>query len=72
MTDEPKKLRPVDVARALGVSRPYAWQLLKGDRTLTTAMAVKIARKTGHKIGPVADASDAELAILERFEGDAA
>lgn len=68
MSDEPAKLRPVDVARALGISRVYAWQLVNNDRPFSRAHAIKLFRATGHKLGPIADASDAEIAILERFE----
>jgi transcriptional regulator with XRE-family HTH domain len=69
-------LTPTKLSRAVGISVPYASQILKGEgdgaRTPSLALAIRIYRATGHKLGPVAGASDAEIDTLERFQGSAA
>lgn len=34
-------------------------------------MAVRIFNATGHKLGPIAQASDDEIAVLGKFQGSA-
>ena len=65
------ELTPTTLSRAVDISVPYASQILKGVRTPPQAMAIRIFRATGHKIGPIANASDEEIAVLERFSGAA-
>ena len=62
-----QKLRPTDVARQLGCSVGYASQLINGVRPLTVATALKIATLTGHKFGPIANATDEEVSLLRKF-----
>ena len=38
-----KGLRCIDVAKELGISKTFYWQLENGKRTLTYKMSVKIA-----------------------------
>lgn len=69
-------LTPTSLSRAVGISVPYASQLLKGPkseggRDMPLGLAIRIYRAVGHKLGPISDASDAEIAILERFQGAA-
>ena len=61
-------LTPTLVAQTLGISLPYASQLLSGARGLSRERAILIYRATGHRIGPIRDATDADIAVLERFE----
>lgn len=75
MENAPEALTPTKLAKAVGISVPYASQLLNDNpaerRTPSHALAIRIFRATGHRLGPIADASDAEIAILERFQGAA-
>lgn len=64
-------LTPTKLSQAVGVSVPYASQLLAGKRIPPQAMALRIYRATGRKLGPIATASDDEIAVLERFQGAA-
>lgn len=61
-------LRPAALGRAVGISKTHASHVINGIKPPTKALAIRIFRATGHKLGPIADASDAEIAILERFE----
>jgi hypothetical protein len=76
MANTDTDLTPTKLARAAGISVPYASQLLKkpgsdGSRTASLQMAIKIFRATGHKLAPIADATEEEIATLERFQGAA-
>lgn len=71
-----KPLTPTELSRAVGISVPYASQLLRkageaGARTASFGMAIKIYRTTGHKLPPIESATDDEIAVLERFQGAA-
>lgn len=70
--DAPDTLKPTKLAEALGISLPYASQLLGGTRTINPALAVRIYRATGVKLGPITEATDAEIDVVERFNGAAA
>lgn len=69
--DEPEKLTPTKLSQAIGVSVPYASQLLSGERTPPISTAIRIYRATARKFGPIAHATDAEIDTLERFQGAA-
>lgn len=58
---------PTSLAKALSISVPYASQILSGKRDMSRDMAVQLFRKTGEKLGPIAKATDREIAILESF-----
>lgn len=68
-------LTPTKLSEAVGISVPYASQLLSDvpgkRRRPSQAMAIRIWRATGHKLPPISDASDEEIAVLERFQGAA-
>lgn len=61
------KIRPTDLANELGCSVPYASQLLSGARPLTVKGALRIHARSGHKFGPIANATDAEVRLLRKF-----
>jgi plasmid maintenance system antidote protein VapI len=65
------ELTPTALSRAVDISVPYASQILKGVRTPTQSMAIRIYRATGKKFGPIMEATDAEIDVLERFQGAA-
>lgn len=64
---EQPSLTPSALKDAVGISQAYASMILSGERTLKLPLAIEIFRKTGHKLGPIADASDEEIDTLERF-----
>jgi hypothetical protein len=66
MTTLPDK--PTELASLLAISVPYASQLLSSARPWPRTLAIAAYRKTGVKLGPIADASDADIDVLERFE----
>lgn len=61
-------LTPTAMASRVGISVPYASQLLSGRRTPSRALAVRIWRGTGQKLGPLAHVADADIEVLERIE----
>lgn len=75
-TASPSPLTPTSLSQAVGISVPYASQLLSKEagrkaRQPSMSMAVRIYRATGHKLGPIAGATEDEIAVLERFQGAA-
>lgn len=68
MSEPPFDLTPNRLAQAVGISQPYASQLLSGKRPLQLGLAIRIYRTTGVKLGPIAGAADEDIAVLERFE----
>jgi transcriptional regulator with XRE-family HTH domain len=65
------ELKPTGLAKAAGISVPYASQILSGVKTPTQATAIRIFRATGRKFGPIARATPEEIEVLERFQGAA-
>ena len=66
---------PIEIAerlRAAGVSASYASQLSRSVRKPSQRLAVRIYRETGVKLGPIASATDEEIAALESLLGKAA
>jgi len=81
-TGELAPLTPSVLSKALGISMPYASQILsdnaKINRPPKVPLAIRIYRATGHKLGPIAEATDDEignlekhLEALEKFQGAA-
>lgn len=61
------ELSPTLLARLCEISVPYASQVLSGARELPRELAVRIYRETGHKLGPLVDATEREIKALERI-----
>jgi len=61
-------LTPTAMANRVGISVPYASQLLSGRRVPSRALAVRIWRGTGQKLGPLTHVEDADIEALERIE----
>jgi hypothetical protein len=61
-----------ELALAMGISRAFASQVLTGVKPMPRALAIRIFRWKGVKLGPIAAASEDEITVLERFEGRAA
>jgi DNA-binding transcriptional regulator YdaS (Cro superfamily) len=60
-------IKPSKLAGALGISVPYASQLLGGQRTPNAELALRIWRAEGPKLGPIEALSDDECDQLERL-----
>ena len=67
--NSPPCVRPTQLAAALGISLPYASQLLSGARVPQQALALRIWSAARVKLGPIATLSDDECAQLERLTG---
>jgi hypothetical protein len=55
---------PSKLAKAAGISRSYACEILQG-RSPSRVRAIEIFRRTGLKFGPIASLSDSEIDALE-------
>lgn len=60
-------IKAADLQR-IGVSKPYAHQIARGHSP-SVAMAFRIMRGTGVKLGPLAGLNDDEIALLEKMQG---
>lgn len=62
-------ITPIELQTRAGISKGYASDLLAGNKKPSPAMAVRIFRLAGLKLGPIADLTDAEIAVLEKMHG---
>jgi hypothetical protein len=69
--DPREELTPTRLSKAVGISVPYASQLLSGRKVPPMKMAVDVFRATGVKLGPLSGASDDEIEVIARFQGAA-
>jgi hypothetical protein len=67
-----RRLNHAEVGRKVGLSRFYLWRIQHGERPMTRKIALKIWREYGAKLEPISDATDEELEVLARYEGEAA
>ena len=58
---------PTQLADAVGISTPFAWQIMNGKRKPSQAMALRIHAATGMKLGPIAALADDDIATLARI-----
>ena len=65
-------LTPTALSKAASISVPYASQIISKQRAPSRPLAIIIFRETGHKFGPLAALSDADIETLARIEGLAA
>lgn len=65
-------LTPAVLKDAVGISPSYAHMILSGERTPAMPLAITIFRKTGRKFGPISQATDEEIDVLERVQERAA
>lgn len=52
--------------RQAGVSEGYSHDLARGNRRPSLSLAIRIFRTTGLKLGPIANAADTDIEVLER------
>lgn len=69
MNNEPSLCKQLS---AIGISAPYASQISRGVRSPSMALALRIHREIGVKLGPIAGATKAEISALERVAERAA
>lgn len=62
--DTPDKIRTKDLAEKLGISRPYASQLLTGARVPSLPLALEMYDKAGVQFGPLEGKSTKQIALL--------
>jgi ribosomal protein S11 len=60
------------IGRALGISSVHIARAFRGEPCVGNATLIRIWRETGVKLGRIADATDDEIRVLERFEREAA
>lgn len=60
-------MTPTELAKAVGISVPYAWQILNGKRPTTIDMALRIFDATGAKVGPIAGLSANEIKTARKI-----
>lgn len=63
---------PAELSAAAGISLSYAHMILNEKRTPSLTTAIHIFRKTGHKFGPIANASDDQIEVMAQVYGVAA
>lgn len=51
----------------LGFGKAYASQMHKGNRPWPLDIAVGVWQQSGHRVGPLAEATDAELTVLAKY-----
>lgn len=60
---------PTELSRRAGISKSFAFHILRGDRVPAQPMALKIWRATGLKFGDLAKLNDDEIAVIEKVHG---
>ena len=62
-------ITPTELQTRAGISKGYASDLLAGKKTPSPTTALRIMRMTGLKLGPIANLSDDQIAVLEAMHG---
>lgn len=65
-------ITPTQLSAAVGISLPYASQIINGRRAPARALAIHIFQRTGAKFGPISRMSDEDISTLARIEGASA
>lgn len=60
---------PTCLATAVGIGKAHASSILSGKRIPSPRVAVRVFRVTGLKLGPIANLTDDEIALLEKMHG---
>lgn len=66
-----KGLSDSELAERYGCDRSYWTHLRLGSKTMGRPAAIRVFRLDGVKLGPIAQATDEEIATLERFQSAA-
>lgn len=60
-------MTPTEFSKAMGISVPYASQILSAQRSPSKKLAVRIYRITGWRHETLANFADEDLNVLERL-----
>ena len=60
--------RTTELAKAAGISKSHASDILNGKRNPSRALAIHIMRKTGWRHSVIASLTDAQIDLLETVE----
>lgn len=60
-------ITPTQLAKAIDISVPYAWQLLKGDRPVSLELALRIFDATSMQLGPIASLNVDEIETARKM-----
>lgn len=63
-----ESLSPTVLSVKLGISVPYASQIISGKREPSRALAIHMFRTIGHRHPVIAGLSDSEIGMLEKLE----
>lgn len=58
----------MELAKAAGISKSYASEIVNDKRLPSRPLAIHIYRKTGWRHATIADLSDEQMAMLEEIE----
>jgi transcriptional regulator with XRE-family HTH domain len=58
--------KPAELVQTLGISRVYAWQLLKGKRQPSLELALRIYGATGVQLGLLAGLTPDEIDVMRK------
>lgn len=64
---EPAPIRVKDLSDELGISKGHASDILRGETEPSQKLAIRIFRRFGLKLGPIARSSTAEISLLEKI-----
>lgn len=62
-------ISPHELQTRAKISKGYASDLLAGNKRPSPLMALRIFKATGLKLGPAAELTDEEIAVLEKMHG---
>jgi len=62
-----ESVRVKDLHSELGISKGHASEILSGNAAPSQRLAIKIYRRFGLKLGPIAHATAAEIGTLEKL-----
>jgi plasmid maintenance system antidote protein VapI len=60
-------ITPTELAKAAGISVPYASQILSGARPASLDIALRIFDSTGVQVGPLANLSKGEIKTARKM-----
>jgi transcriptional regulator with XRE-family HTH domain len=58
--------KPAELVDKLGISRVYAWQLLRGDRQPSLELALQIYGATGDQLGLLKGLTPDEIQVMRK------
>lgn len=62
-----KGFKVAELARLAGCNKSYLHHVMDEKKPLSRRVAIRIYRQTGERVGPIAQATPAEIDVLERL-----